>query len=307
MEAKQKIYFIANPISGSAVSKRRKNNLHASLQDFLDPSKYEYVVKVTEYQGHGIALAKEAVASGYDIIVAVGGDGTINEIARTLVNTDAVMAIIPAGSGNGLARHLCIPLAFKGAIEVINAGHVLKIDTGTVGPLESETKSDMVFISSCGVGFDAYMSSKFAQLKNRGMWGYIKAIYKEYFSYQAGTYELKFNGQVIEEKALLITVANSPQYGNNAVISPGAKLDNGLLDICVVYPFPLHALPGMVRRLFNNSIDKSKYITIYRTKELVITGSSAKVQFDGDFFELDKKVLIKVNPGSLNLIAPKNT
>ena len=139
------------------------------------------------------------------------------------------------------------------------------------------------------------------------MWGYIKAIYREYFSYQAGTYELKFNEQVIEEKALLITVANSPQYGNNAVISPGAKLDNGMLDICVVYPFPLYALPGMVRRLFNNSIDKSKYITIYRTKELVITGSSANVQFDGDFFELDKKVFIKVNPGSLNLIAPKNT
>ena len=135
MGLKKKICCIANPISGSAVSKRRKNNLHASLQDYLDSSKYEYVVKETEYQGHGITLAKEAVASGYDIIVAVGGDGTINEIARTLVNTDAVMAIIPAGSGNGLARHLGIPLAFKGAIEVINASHVFKMDTGTIGSL----------------------------------------------------------------------------------------------------------------------------------------------------------------------------
>ena len=288
---KRKILFVINPISGG----RAKYNFPEKIDKYLDKTKFEYECVFTEYHGHGSVLAAEAIKNGADILVAVGGDGTINEVASEVDGTDNLMGIIPFGSGNGLARSLGIPVGDVQAIRRINNFHVSKIDTGTFNGKK--------FFNMAGVGFDAQISSRFAENIKRGLINYIKIVFSEVSNYDCQDYHLTIDGKEYEFKAFMISIANSSQYGNNAHISPFASLEDGLLDICIVKPFPLYIFPALALRMFRKNSHKSNYLEIIQGRKIVITRShEAAVHLDGDPFSMGTILNIGVNKHSLNIL-----
>jgi len=290
---KRVILFIINPISGIG----KQKNIEELIRDNTDTSSYDYQVKFTKGPGHGTELAKEAVTSGVDVVVAIGGDGTVNEIGQALVGSDTALGIIPTGSGNGLARHLKIPFRFDKAIGVINRCKTRKIDTATI--------NDQVFLSIAGVGYDAFVAKKFADAPKRGFFTYFRIVSNEYSQYRPKKYILEVDGKIIKRRALTITFANSNQFGNNTSFDPDAKLDDGLIDVCVVRRIPLWLVPLYVPMLFFKTFHKTHYIEIIRAKQAVVTRKKGKtIHLDGDPSQTGKVLEMKVNPLSLNIIVP---
>ncbi len=288
---KRKILFVINPISAG----RSKYNFPEKIDKYLDKSKFEFECVFTEYHGHGSVLASEAIKNGADILVAVGGDGTINEVAGEVDGTDKLMGIIPFGSGNGLARSLGIPVGDVQAIKRINNLHVSKIDSGSLNGKK--------FFNMAGVGFDAQISSRFADSIKRGLSNYVKIVFSEVLNYDSQYYHLTIDGKEYEFKAFMISIANSSQYGNNAHISPFASLEDGLLDVCILKPFPLYKFPALALRMFRKSSHKSTYLEIIQGRKIIITRShEAAVHLDGDPFSMGTILNIGVNPHSLNIL-----
>jgi len=300
---KKKICFIANPISGS----RQSCNInHSFLQSHLDLSKYDFEIMHTSHRGHGIELAREAVASGADVIAAVGGDGTVREIGSVVIGSDTVLSVIPTGSGNGFSRDLGIPMKLEGALDVINEGNIRTVDTGKIRSQNSGKGGEWtVFLSNAGIGFDAYMCERFDKLKKRGLWSYIKAIWQEYWSYEGNEYRLVIDGKEVTREAWLITFANATQYGNNATLAPHALLDDGLFDVCIVPKFPNWKLPMMVYRFFTKSIDTSGYLEVIRGKRILVYKDVAYAQVDGDYIMLSNNIEVEIWPMSLSIMVPK--
>ncbi len=308
---KKRIRFICNPVSGSQVGRyiRRTKRMKDKLIDrFLDMDQYEYDIFFTEKNGHASELCLDAVKNNYDIVVAVGGDGTVNEVGSVLVGSNVALGIVPAGSGNGFSRHLHIPMHLKGALKVINEGNIIKVDTGLIRPLSvNNPENDWVhFICTAGMAFDAHMAEKFAKMKRRGFWEYIKITAKEVFSYKARNYKLLIDGEERLFKAYVLTIANASQYGNNAVVSPSAKVTDGELDVCVFNDFPIYKVFKIVFQLFTRSIDRSGYMEIFKAKEVTVFKEEDHLQIDGDYMHLGKELEVKINPLAMNVLAPYN-
>ncbi len=288
---KRKILFVINPISGG----KSKYNFPEKIDKYLDKSKFDSECVFTEYRGHGSLLTSDAIKNGVDILVAVGGDGTINEVASEVEGTDKLMGIIPFGSGNGLARSLGIPLGDVQAIKRINKLHVSKIDSGTFNGRK--------FFNMAGIGFDAQISARFAENVKRGLSNYIKIAFSEVSNYRSQNYHLQIDGKEYEFKAFMISIANSSQYGNNAHISPFASLNDGLLDICILRPFPLYKFPALALRMFRRNTHKSNYLEIIQGSEIIIRRErEAAVHLDGDPFNMGTELSIGINPKSLNIL-----
>lgn len=288
---KRKILFVINPISGG----KTKYNFPETIDKYLDKSKFEFECVFTEYHGHGTLLAAEALRNGTDILVAVGGDGTINEVAAEVEGTDKLMGIIPFGSGNGLARSLGIPLRDVQAIKTINRLHVTKIDTGTFNGRK--------FFNMAGIGFDAHISARFAENVKRGISSYVKIAFSEVANYRSQDYRIIIDGKEYQHQAFMISIANSSQYGNNAHISPLASLNDGLLDICILRPFPLYKFPAVALRMFRKTAHKSNYLKIIQGRKIsIIREQAAAVHLDGDPFNMDTELNIGINPQSLNIL-----
>lgn len=289
---KKRIRFIVNPISGTG----RQKIIEQLVPQKLNTSLFDYEIIYTKAPKHATELSKEAVAKKTDIVVAVGGDGAVNETGKGLIGSNTALAIIPAGSGNGLARHLKIPLELSKAIEVINTLQYATIDTVNI--------NEGVFFNIAGVGLDAHISWEFAKLKKRGFRSYLKLFLKELPTYKAKNYELIIDGKTINRKALIISFANASQYGNNAVIAPQADLQDGYIDICILKKIPLYALPLLAYRLFSGTIHRSGHLEIIRGKEIILKQESSEAHIDGEPFEAGKIIHIKVNPLSLKVIVP---
>ena len=288
---KIKILFIVNPISGGL----NKTQIPSLIDQYLDHQKFDADIIYSEYHGHAAEIANKAIISGADIIAAVGGDGTINEIAAEVSSFGKMMAIIPCGSGNGLARTLKIPLSHSKAIARINALNTIKIDVGIF--------NNRKFFNMAGMGFDAHISFLFAKSVGRGLMGYAKSILKEITTYQPNHYTIELDGLKIERTAFMLSIANSSQYGNNAHISPGASLKDGLLDVCVIKPFPLWQFPALGFRMFTKSVQYSKYVEIFRAKHIIIhREKEAPIHLDGEPFLMGEKLTIEINHLGLELI-----
>ena len=287
------ILFIINPISGTGKQKDVEN----LIDQELDKSKFIPRIIHTDAPGQATVLCKEAVEHGIDVIVAVGGDGTVNEIGQSLIGTKSALGIIPTGSGNGLARHLKIPFNIKKAIRVINQCKLHKIDTATV--------NDKVFLSIAGIGYDAFVAKKFSKASKRGFFSYFRIVSGEYQNYKPRKYVLKVDGKTITRRALLIAFANSNQFGNNTSIDPKATIDDGYIDLCILRRIPLILIPFYVPLLFTKMFHKTQYIEIIRAKEATINRKKGKtMHFDGDPIAMGKTLEMKVNPLSLNIIIP---
>ncbi|QKJ28588.1 diacylglycerol kinase family lipid kinase [Mucilaginibacter mali] len=291
---KQKILFIINPISGG----KKKDAVPQLIQQYLDVEKYEYAIVYTAGVAHGRKLALEA-RGNYDVVVAVGGDGTINEIASALVGSSTVMGVIPFGSGNGLSRFLSIPMDIVGAVKNINNGRVETIDAGRL--------NGKYFFNMAGMGFDAHISEVFSHDKKRGFGTYIKSSFREINNYRSETYQLNIDGKEYTRQAFMLSFANSSQYGNNAHISPYASVQDGLLDVCVVKPFPLYKFIIMGLRMFTKTTDSSKYVEIIRGKHITVKREKeGAIHLDGEPQIAGTDIDIEVLPASLKLITGSN-
>ncbi|MFB5945665.1 diacylglycerol/lipid kinase family protein [Albibacterium profundi] len=288
---RKKLLFIINPISGG----KEKKDFEKRSAQFLDADLFEAQYRFSEKPGHAAELTQQAISDSYDVVVAVGGDGTINEVARTLVNTSVVLGIIPEGSGNGLAGYLEIPMIMKEAILLLNKFRVKRIDSGKL--------NDHYFFNMAGIGFDAVISDRFDKDSIRGPFGYMKTVVSEIGHYKAEDYEFVIDGKHYKEEAFMISLANSPQYGNNAYVSPNASVSDGLLDVCIVKPFPLFLLPKMLFHLFSRTTDKSGYVDIIRGKEILIRREKeGYVHVDGQPIHLGKDLRCSILPSSLCII-----
>ena len=292
MTEKKSIVFVVNPISGT----QGKKAILKWIDERIDRSIYDYSIVRTEYAGHASQIAAEAVKDKADVVVAIGGDGTINEIARSLVHTDTALGIIPCGSGNGLARHLHIPMEPKAAIDIINRGEQLCIDYGKI--------NNIPFFCTCGVGFDAFVSLKFADSGKRGLLTYLENTLHESLTYQPETYEIENEEGTVKHKAFLIACGNASQYGNNAYITPQASLMDGLMDITIMEPFTVLDVPSLSFQLFNKTIDQNSRVKTMRAKKIKIHRAQEGVlHFDGDPLMAGKELEVEIIPKGLRVVA----
>ena len=286
----KKILFIINPISG--VGKQKV--IEKLIDEHLDKNLFDYRIVYTQHPKHAITIAKQAAADKYHIVVAVGGDGSVNETAKALVNTNTVMAIIPTGSGNGLARHLEIPLNLIDAMKLINSGKEKQIDTIE---LNNET-----FVNVAGIGFDALIGHEFAKFGKRGFSSYVKIVFRELRRYKAQEYQLIIDNKSIHRKAFLISFANGSQWGNNAHIAPLADVSDGVMDIAILKNFNLISVAAIARRLFGKTLHLSKRLEIIKAKEVKVKQTASIAHLDGEPIESGNELYIKVNPLSLKVI-----
>ncbi|MBI5273484.1 MAG: diacylglycerol kinase family lipid kinase [Chlamydiales bacterium] len=287
---KKKILFIINPISGTGKQKK----IETTIDETLFRDHFEYMTAYTKGPHHASMLAKQAVEDSIDIVVAVGGDGTVNEIAKSLIGSTTLLGIIPTGSGNGLARYLNIPLNLKKAINCINKLQTKKIDTVKINHEN--------FISVAGVGFDATVGMEFSNFGKRGLLSYLKIIVQQLPFYEPKEYQLMIDGRLYKQKAFLICFANSGQYGNNIYIAPGAKIDDGFLDILIFKTFPPHATPKLLIDLINRQLEHSKYIEVIKCKDVVFQQPITQFHIDGEPLVLKEEVNIQIQPQSLEII-----
>jgi len=289
---KKKVCFIVNPISGVG----RQKVVEKLIDKHLDRTLFEYEIVYTKAAKHAIELSKDAASRNIDIVVAVGGDGSVNETAKGLIGSNTAMAIIPIGSGNGLARHLNIPLNLKKAMELINTGKETRIDSIQ---LNNET-----FVNVAGIGFDAHIGWQFAKYGKRGFSSYIKVIMREFPKYKAQDFEIIIEGKSIIKNAYLISFANGSQWGNNAYIAPSADIKDGILDIAILKDFKIYSALSIGYKLFKKTLHESAHLEILKAKEVIVKQKGIIAHIDGEPLEVGNELKIKVNPLSLKVIVP---
>ncbi len=289
----KKIRFIINPKSGTGKSK----NLTALIYSEIDKNIFETDIAFTQAQGHACELAKEAVALKYDIVVAVGGDGSVNETAGSLINTSTSLGIIPTGSGNGMARHLKVPVDTKKALANINTGKVDTIDTLEV--------NNRFCIGTIGIGFDAHIAHLFAHAGKRGYSTYVKLVLTEFASYKEKRFVILVDGKSYERDCFLLTIANSSQFGNNAVIAPFADVKDGIIDISAMKRFPFYVAPSLIYRLMHNTIHLSRYFELLKGREIIIKNNvELQGHIDGEPVLFNSDLNISIHRDSLKVIIP---
>ena len=294
MAERLRIWLIINPISGT----RHGEDIGLLARNTLDSSRFDLTLRYTERKGHGAEIAREAVAAGVDIVAAVGGDGTINEVASQLVGSRTALAIIPHGSGNGLAYHLQIPINVRKALAVINDLRIEKMDVGYV--------NGKPFFSIAGIGFDAKVAYDFEADPRRGFFTYFKHILHNYFQYQSCDYRITYDGQTIDTQAFFITFANSSQWGYEAKIAPKASVQDGLMDICMMSPQAWLGAPGMALRLFTGSLDGSLFMDTFRAKDVMLRRETeSPFHIDGDPVKMEKDIRIRIIPEGLHVLVEK--
>lgn len=288
---KRHILFIVNPISGV----KKKTSVLKQIENGIEATLFTYEIVLTEYAGHAAELAKKAAEEGVDIVVAVGGDGTVNEVARSLVHSNSALGIIPRGSGNGLARHLQIPMDVKKALKIINQASIQCLDYGKI--------NGQPFFCTCGVGFDAFVSLKFAESGKRGPLSYVENTLREGLRYQPDTYTIETENGVTKHKAFLVACANASQYGNNVYIAPNASMSDGLMDIIIMEAFNTIESPQIILQLLNKTIDTNSHVKTIQAKKVRITRSTNGVAHcDGDFFMTGDTIDVELIQKSFNVV-----
>ena len=265
------------------------------IQKYVDESIFEFDTEFSTGIAHAREIAKAAIGE-YDIVIAVGGDGTVNEVASGIAGTDTILGIIPYGSGNGLSRFLNIPMDVEGAFKVFNDARVINIDAAKM--------NGQWFFNMAGMGFDAHISDVFANgSKKRGFFSYFKSSLQEIANYKSHTYHLEIDGVKYDREAFMLSMANSSQYGNNAHVSPTASVQDGLLDVCIIKPFPLYRFPEMGLRMFTKTADTSKYVEIIKGKHITVKRMEpGPVHLDGEPRIAGTDFNIDIMPNALKVI-----
>jgi diacylglycerol kinase (ATP) len=272
----RKLLFIVNPNAGKRVSEKIIDTIRREF-----PQNIYYQVVIWKDKDHFEEITSLLKSEGYTDAVAVGGDGTVNHVAKTILGTNIRLGIVPIGSGNGLARSLGLSMNIEEVVRQIAAGKTATIDSGLV--------NNRPFFCTSGIGFDAHI-------------GHLFAI-RELFKYRAKNYTLRLNGEEIKRKAFLITVANAGQYGNDFYIAPLASMQDGLFHVVILKPFNPFHLPVMMTKILSKRAHLSTRIETYSANELTITRDGKDtIHFDGEPALEEKEVTYKMQPASLNVI-----
>lgn len=290
-----KVALIVNPRAGH---NRRRPDLVGRLRAELSAYGLVATVETTLRPGHATDLAAAAARRGATVAVAVGGDGTMNEVARGLIGTGTGLALLPCGSGNGLALHLGLPRTLPGLLQLLSSPPSwAAIDVGFV--------NGRPFFNAMGLGFDADISHRFNRLTRRGLPAYFITGWRAWRERREETVRISHGGQLEERTGLVFTIANSDQYGNNARIAPGARVDDGLLDLIVVRPRGLRSLPTLGYRLFRGTFDRSPLVRRWRVARVVLErGAPGLVHTDGETHLLESRLEVEVRPGALRVLVP---
>jgi YegS/Rv2252/BmrU family lipid kinase len=285
------IAFIQNPVSGS----KQRLDFPALIRRFFTHDKgFRVTFYRTRFAGDATVMAKKFAAEGYDIVVAIGGDGTVNEVAQALVNSNTALGIVPVGSGNGLARHLRIPMNACKALELISTAETSTMDYGTMNGIP--------FFCTAGLGFDALIGNLFAQAGSRGFASYVRQILKTFISYKPERYDLTIDGKTIRRKAFLITFANASQWGNNAYIAPAANISDGLMDVVVVSEFLLYHAPKIAVNLFTRQIDRLRFVETFRCRTATVNRAhGGYIHYDGEPSQTGSRVEVNMVQGALKV------
>lgn len=288
-----KVLFIINKYSGGGY----QPEVEGRIVDACQRRGLECVIEFTKARGHATELARDAsLSNGFEMVVAVGGDGTVNETAAGLLHSETAMGIIPKGSGNGLARHLGIPMNFQDAIESLFQSEKLKMDSFTV--------NGKLSLNVSGIGFDGHVANLFASDKKRGLQGYIKYTVGEFFNFPEFEAEVENNGVTTRRKAFIIAIANSSQYGNNARIAPEASVSDGILHITFLHKVPIYRL-DFVYALFAGTVTKTSHCATMETQNMIIrTPYPVAHHIDGEPCGLATTFDIRINPASLWMCSP---
>lgn len=285
-----KILFIINPHSGTKL----KPNIEKLAKQYLDADTFYCEFNYTEYKGHASQICKDNITN-FDVIVAVGGDGTIHEVAQHIIHTSVKMGIVPLGSGNGLAHFMKIPLSPRKAIQCIANMNFKMIDTILCG---SE-----YFINVAGIGFDAYISDIFNKTPRRGRAKYVRLVGQEIFNYPPQTLTFCIDGIDHEKTFFVAAIANSSQWGMNAHIAPMADIADGFFEVVFVKQFPLYMSPTLIVKLFTKQIHTSKHVEICQARTLTIKSNTPFViHLDGEPRTYTEPVKFSILQKSLSLI-----
>lgn len=290
----RKILFIVNPNAGKRISDQIITTIR---EEFPENMYYQIVIWKDKY--HFEEITHLLLTQNYTDAIAVGGDGTVNHVAKTILNTNIRLGIVPIGSGNGLARSLGISMNIREAIKQIAVGNAAKIDSGKVNGIP--------FFCTSGLGFDAQIGEKFATMTKRGLQGYVKVTITELFKYRSQTYTLHINGQAIKRKAFLITVANAGQYGNDFYIAPEASMLDGQFHVAILKPFHFISVFGLLIKILRKKAHTSRYIETFVCNELTIERvNDGSIHFDGEPEHAGNRIEFKNYPNSLNAIIGKS-
>lgn len=285
---KESITFIVNPFSGTT----NKEDFATIVKEHIDTNRYDYTIKYTESSGHATILAKDAVGEQKAMVVAVGGDGTINEVAAGLVHTETALAIIPAGSGNGFALHLGMSKNHKSAIQQLNTAKRSKVDTCLL--------NGQFFINVAGLGFDAQVAYHTKSDTKRGLWNYLKRAMQLVTKYKPEELSLEIDGKKIEGKYAAAVVANASKYGYMFTVAPFAKLNDGLLDIILFKDTFVPRYFMEAYRFVNNTVHKSSITETYTGKVIKITSANKSFyHLDGEGYDKTTDFEITVVPDSI--------
>lgn len=291
--ARKHLVFIINPHSGTD----RIKAIQSAIDAGINAAQYTYETQYTQRPQHGTELAQVAASRGANAVIAVGGDGSVADVALGLAGTDTALGIIPKGSGNGMARSLGLPLKVEEAIRIINVGKRQRIDVGYV--------NGQMFISNAGVGFDALISKKFTQSTQRGFAAYSWLVTKYLWLYREWDWHITIDDKPLTERAFLVNVANSQQFGYNFKIAPHASFTDGWLDVTIIRKFPKIMGSGLALQAMFGNITDSRYVQHYRAKEIGITHPDLKLmQTDGDAHPCSNRLQFRVEPGALEVIIP---
>lgn len=291
----KRIAFIINPVSGT----NNKSNIKKKISEFFESKNFEIEILTTKRPGDAKRFAGQFVRENFDAVVAVGGDGTVNEVVNGIHGSKIAFGIIPSGSGNGFARHIKIPLNAEGSLKTIEEFITTDVDVMNI--------NNNISANVSGIGFDALVAKKFHNSTTRGLKTYIKIIFAEFLSYKNQNYNIIIDDQEIERYAFLISFANSSQFGNNAYISPEASISDGKIDLCIIKKFSFFGALSLGIKLMTKTLHKSKYIEIIRAKEIEIKQKDDFCHLDGDFINCGNSLDIKIIPGAINMIIPQTS
>jgi diacylglycerol kinase (ATP) len=296
MSESKKVLFIINRFSGGGY----RPSIEGRLIDYCAQHNVECTIEFTKARGHATELARQsAVEKKFQVVFAVGGDGTVNEVAQGLVGTTTTMGIIPKGSGNGLARHLGIPMNFKRSLSLISSDNIICMDTFLV--------NGMLSVNVSGVGFDGHVASLFGKNGKRGFIGYSKLVLKEFLSFDEFPIEIEMDGRHLVKDSFIVALANSSQFGNNAKVAPQASVCDQWLDVCFVKKVPLHRALGFGYNLFSGRLNKSSLVEIIKAQNAHLKFKSPmSFHIDGEAHPPTREMTVKIQPASLKMLVMEN-
>lgn len=285
-----KTLFLVNPRSGA----KRRYDISTLIHENAGEG---YEVRLCERKEDLDAVIDEAEREGFDVVYAVGGDGTVHEIAKRLIGRSPALGILPIGSGNGFARHINLPMEPRASLRACGQLRIVTIDTGVVNGIP--------FLGTMGIGFDALIADRFASSNVRGFTTYAKIGLREFFRYRSEEYELTIDGEPLHRRTFTIAIANSSQYGNDARIAPHASVTDGLLDVVLLDDVSFLGALALFPRLMRGTIDRSPRVTTLRGRHIEIRRyASGPAHLDGEPFTFPELLIIDVKPASLRVLLP---